>query len=742
MLRGIAVLVALTAASMSGANVQLLATLPNAAVPAAMQLDSAGNIYVAGTFVPTGKNGTSAFVAKLAPGGSPILYFTAVGGSFNDTATVLVLGSDGSAYFAGNTNSTDFPVTAGALRSTSNGGAQGFLAKVDPSGAVVYSSYIGGSSATQITGIARDRAGDIFLTGTGGPAFPSSGSLPARGFVLEVDPGLTKTLLSTYGYGGGPIALDSQGNIYLAGSAQPIVTFTPAEILTLPQLPGSPFQATHQARFCLTLGSGPGGGGGQLPCQYQYVAKLDPTGTLLWATYVTGTYGAIAGGMAVDGAGNVIVAGTTNSDDYPVTPGAFQTAYAAAAPPFPQPAGSTFSQPPPASGYVTKINANGTSLIWSTYFGGSFADEITGMAVAPSGEIFVSGYADSNDLPALAGTPQACHPSANQVLGFVTRLAPDGTTAGPTQLVRGAPECLYFSCGSLLYNDYPNYPALGPIVIGSNGAVMFAGANGTLESVDFSAGSRLSCVVDPADSVQVSTVAPGQLLSLFGTDLAPATPFLPPAGVAASSSSFGVFFNGFPAPILYSAAQQINVQVPYEIAGQSTVQMQLIDRMTPLPVSETLTLGVVDRQPAVFLTPAATASLYPGYTVCGGAMVFGPAAVALNADGTLNDCGNPALAGTAVTVFVDGLGQVTPALATGAIATAPPVALTPAVVARDSRLGPITSTTMSLPGAIDGVAQLRLQLPQGLPLGPYAISPTVDGKPLRERLVVVWIRPN
>jgi uncharacterized protein (TIGR03437 family) len=708
-----------------------------------MQLDSAGNIYVAGTFVPVSKNFTSAFVAKLAPGGSPLLYFTVLAGSFNDTGTALALGSDGSAYVAGNTNSTDFPVTAGALLSTSSGGSQGFLVKVNPSGTLVYSTFIGGISSTQITGIARDPAGDVFLTGTGGPAFPSTGSLPARGFVLEVAAGLTNVLLSIYGYGGGLIALDSQGKIYLAGSAQPNVILTTAEMLTLPALPGGAFQPTHQAHFCFTFGSGPGGIGGQLTCQYQYVAKLDPTGTLLWGTYVTGTYGAIAGGMAVDSAGNVIVAGTTYSDDYPVTPGAFQTAYAAAAPPLPvPPTGGTYSGPPPATGYVTKINSNGTGLIWSTYFGGSYADEITGMAVGPTGEIFVSGYADSNDLPALAGTPEACRPSANQVLGFVTRLAPDGSTAGPTQLVRGAPECLYFSCGTLLYADYPNYPARGPLLIGSDGTVLFAGTNGALGSIDFAASSRLSCVVDPADYVQVGTVAPGQLLSLFGTDLAPATPFLPPSGVAESSSTFGVFFNGIPAPILYSAAQQINVQVPYEIAGQSTVQMQLIDRTTPLPVSETLALGVVERQPSVFLTPAATGSLFPGYTVCGGVMVFGAAAVALNENGTLNDCGNPAIAGSAVTVFLDGLGPVTPPLATGAIATAPPVTLIPGVVAEDFNLGPLTSTTLSLPGAITGVAQLRLQLPRGLPLGPYSVAPMLDGKPLRERLILVWTRPN
>jgi uncharacterized protein (TIGR03437 family) len=276
-------------------------------------------------------------------------------------------------------------------------------------------------------------------------------------------------------------------------------------------------------------------------------------------------------------------------------------------------------------------------------------------------------------------------------------------------------------------------------VLRSDGTALLAGTNGTVAAADFSSSSRLSCVVDPADYVQLSTVAPGQLLTLFGTDLAPTTPFIPPTGVAASTASFGVYFNGIPAPILYSAAQQVNVQVPYEIAGQTTVQMQVIDQQTPLPVSETLTLGVLERQPAVFLTTAASGGLFPGYTICNGAMALGAAAVALNADGSLNDCTNPAAAGSVVTILIDGLGPVTPALATGTIAAAPPVSLTPGVVVLDPDLA---STTLSVPGAITGVAQVQFQLPNGLALGPYAVTPTLAGTPLRERLILIWTRPD
>src|SRR5438105_15912984 len=98
-----------------------------------MQLDASGNIYVAGSFIPASKNFTSAFVAKLSADGSKLLYFTALAGSQNDRANALALGSDGSAYVAGTTFSSDFPVTAGALQSNFSGGPQGSLAQVNPS---------------------------------------------------------------------------------------------------------------------------------------------------------------------------------------------------------------------------------------------------------------------------------------------------------------------------------------------------------------------------------------------------------------------------------------------------------------------------------------------------------------------------------------------------------------------------------------------------------------------------------
>jgi uncharacterized protein (TIGR03437 family) len=248
-------------------------------------------------------------------------------------------------------------------------------------------------------------------------------------------------------------------------------------------------------------------------------------------------------------------------------------------------------------------------------------------------------------------------------------------------------------------------------------------------------------VTDPADNAQLRNVAPGELVTLFGADLAPAAANIPAGGVAQSSNTFGVFFNGIPAPVLYSSAQQINVQVPFKIAGSSTVQMQVVSSQITNPVSETRTLGVVDQQPAIFLSPAAFESLLPAWTPCGTSQSFGQAALALNADGSLNSCTNPASAGSVVTVFLNGYGVVTPSLATGAISQSPAVALTPSISIDP---GPFTGTTVvditTDPGAITGVARLQLQVGGAGGQNVLLENPTLAGIYLRDRLILVWTR--
>src|SRR5580658_8698791 len=192
MLRELVLLLSASPIAAFASNVQLLTSLPDAAVSTAMQLDAAGNIYLAGSLTNGSQDTSDAFVAKVSADGSTLLYFTVLGSISPDSAAAIALGSDGSAYVTGSTGSSDFPVTAGALETTFNeaGASQGFLAKVNPAGAVVYSSYINGTAYTTVSGIAIDGAGDIFLTGEGGPGYPISADQPAQGFILKLDPAL------------------------------------------------------------------------------------------------------------------------------------------------------------------------------------------------------------------------------------------------------------------------------------------------------------------------------------------------------------------------------------------------------------------------------------------------------------------------------------------------------------------------------------------------------------------------
>jgi uncharacterized protein (TIGR03437 family) len=187
---------------------------------------------------------------------------------------------------------------------------------------------------------------------------------------------------------------------------------------------------------------------------------------------------------------------------------------------------------------------------------------------------------------------------------------------------------------------------------------------------------------------------------------------------------------------MYSSPSQLNVQVPYEIAGAATTDIKVVNQNIVNPLSETRTVSVAQRQPSLFLSRAALLSAIPGWSLCGGLAIMGQAAAALNADGTLNDCTNPAPAGTPVTVIMNGAGVTVPAFPTGALYPSPAVALTPSLDP-GSFTGTTVTATETIPGVITGVAQVQLVPGQ---LSQLLIDPKLDGTPLRERVIVVWTR--
>ena len=417
--------------------------LPDGAFPGTVQIDQAGNVYVAGVL------NDHTFVAKLSPDASQIVYMTTIAGSKADRAAALALGADGSAYITGFTTSPDFPATAGSLQPTAGNPQQAFAAKLDPQGKIQYATYIGGSAFTTGNGIAVDASGSAYITGTisggaaGFPVTPGSvsgyqgkpGAANNTAFIVKLDPAGSNALISMVGFGGSHIALDNAGNIIAVGAVTGTLTTTPGA-----------FQENVPNTVCGTnflLGS--------FPCSHQHVSRIDPTGArLIFATYVTGYYGATPAGVGIDPDGNIVLAGVTNSPDYPGTLRAYQPQYLF----YPSESFAPLANfsPPVDSGYVTKLDPSGGALVWSTFFSGSGTqatfntyvdgDEITSMALDPKGNVWISGNAKSPDLPGLWNIPVVSRPAppamagiSMSTAGFITRLTSDGVKISPTQLL-------------------------------------------------------------------------------------------------------------------------------------------------------------------------------------------------------------------------------------------------------------------------------------------------------------------
>jgi uncharacterized protein (TIGR03437 family) len=169
----------------------------------AIAVDASGNAYLAGTtsssnfpvtdaaYQPTLSGASDAFVAKLDSTGSNLLYATLLGGTGKDVATAIQVDQSGNAYVAGDTTSTDFPTSSASFQPAPAGGAEAFVAKLDPEGTtLVYSSYIGGAGEDHATGLATDRFGDAYVVGT-----TLSPNFPVTPGALRATPGATDSFV-------------------------------------------------------------------------------------------------------------------------------------------------------------------------------------------------------------------------------------------------------------------------------------------------------------------------------------------------------------------------------------------------------------------------------------------------------------------------------------------------------------------------------------------------------------------
>jgi hypothetical protein len=365
----------------------------------AIAVDSLGSAYVTGytgsldfpTAMPiqaTSHGRNDVFVTKINPAGSALVYSTYLGGSLDDYGNGVAVDEAGNSYVTGYTYSANFP-TINALQATFAGGLLGgasgpnyafdaFVTKINPAGsALVYSTYLGGNAADGSStggdsgqGIAVDAGGNAYVTGfTGSPNFPTANALQAGfgggftgdAFVTKINASGTAFIYSTYLGGSGDdtglgIAVDGAGDAYVTGGTQStnFPTF-------------NPLQGTNKGNF------------------NAFVTKINPAGSaLVYSTYLGGSGSDGAAAIAVDGSGNAYITGSADSHDFPIV-NPFQAFLAG-------PFGDS-------DAFVTKINAAGSALVYSTYLGGNSIDAGTAIAVDPAGSAYVTGYTFSSNFP-------------------------------------------------------------------------------------------------------------------------------------------------------------------------------------------------------------------------------------------------------------------------------------------------------------------------------------------------------
>ena len=306
----------------------------------------------------------------------PLLAATYLGGPYEDRGKSIAVDADGNVFVAGETLSCEFPTTPGAYCPSRKGNTDVFVSKFN-SGltSLLASTFLGGSVNHERTySMAIDAGGNIYVTGaTYSMNFPiTRGSYDAGSnkgwdvFVSKLNNGLTKLLASTflggnsdeYGYS---IDIDADGNVYVAGE-----TLSPL----FPTTPGA-YDTSYNGGY-----------------YDAFVSKFDSGLTkLLASTFLGGGSGDYGRAIVIDGAGNAIVTGNTGSTNFPATPGAYNTTYN----------GGNDDV------FVSKLNSGLTSLLASTFLGGSSNDNGNAIAADAAGNIYVTGETVSPNFPTTNG---------------------------------------------------------------------------------------------------------------------------------------------------------------------------------------------------------------------------------------------------------------------------------------------------------------------------------------------------
>ncbi|HMD71822.1 MAG TPA: SBBP repeat-containing protein [Bryobacteraceae bacterium] len=673
----------------------------------AIAVDAARNVYIAGwtfsTDLPTanavqpragsaslGYYNGDAFVAKIDPSGSTLLYCTYLGGAGDDVANAIAVDSSGNAYVTGRTSSADFPTMNAYQRAKGGVGANVFVAKLSPNGSsLIYSTFLGGDNYDVGMGIAVDAAGNAYVTGsTESKDFPVvnpiQGTLAGSsatsetclcsdpsgsssfwfcscqdGFVSKLSPSGKNLIYSTYFGGsnddcGNGIAVDAAGNAYVAGYTD---------------TGGTTLSGTRRRSV--------------------FVTKVNPTGsqfaysTTLSGSTASGVGGsAVANAIAVDAAGNAYVAGGLSWTGFQGTRAG---------------TGGTCGY---SDAFMTKLAPTGTVASTACFAGSAAA---YGIALDAAGSAYLAGMASSSfpiTKPSLQDTMRGASNDAFVAVldntGGLTYASFLGGSGGDQQanaIALDGSGGVYLA-GHTTSKSFPVAQALKSAIGGTDDAFVAKigfGAPGP---------SFTAAGVANVGSYLSGAVAPGEIVSIFGSNLGPSVG-VPNAGYDPATGALptalgnvSVSFDGQAAPLFFVRNDQINVQVPYEVAGKSATSIVVTYNGAP---SAAVSVPVTAVSPGIFQ--------YNGRTLVLNAVA-----------GAIVDGGNPASRGDYVILFGTGPGLVDPPVPTGKPATASPYNLVRSPQAQiGGRVVPVAFAGMT-PG-FTGLMQINLQVPADAPTG-------------------------
>lgn len=426
-------------------------------------VDSSGNAYVTGNtasssnFPPVGAfQGTfggaaDTFVTKINPAGSALVYSSFLGGSSTDEGFGIAVDAGGNAYVGGRTFSSDFPTTS-PFQGATGGTSDGFIAKVNAAGsAKTYSSYIGGSSADIVRAVAVDLYGSAVLTG-----LAMSSNFPTTTPLQGALSGSSDAFVTRVNAAGTAKVYST----FLGGSGDEegkgVAVDTSGNAYIVGQTSSANFPTASPAQ-------GTSGGGSDA-----FLTKFNLTGSaMIYSTYLGGTAVEDARAVAVDQTDNAYVAGITSSSDFPVA-SPFQGSFGGG-----------------ADVFVTKFNSSGSTRVYSSFLGGSSSDVGRGIGIDGAGNAFVSGGTSSTNFPVVLPFQGSFGGGGEDI--FITKITPPviraNTTSASAQSVGPANRPDVSNSGSFVSFHSP----AGDLVAGDTNGVgdvfVKATITGTIERI-------------------------------------------------------------------------------------------------------------------------------------------------------------------------------------------------------------------------------------------------------------------